>query len=398
MSEATYIISAKRTPIGQYLGSLNQLSAAELGVIAAKAALSSAHIEASECDEVIVGNVLSASAGMGLARQISIAAGMGDEVPAYSLNMVCGSGMKSIGAGYAQILAGLSDIVLCLGTESMSQAAFISPSKIRKGNRHGNLVLADEIVQNGLTDAFFHYPVGMTAENIAARYHLSRLQQDNYALESHNRAAFAQTNGAFINEIVPVNSEHGTLGHDEAIHSHLTMEQLHRLPPAFKENGSVTAGNATGFNDGASAVLLASEAAVARLNLQPMAEIIAFGQGGVAPDMMGLGSIPAISQALERADLALSDMRRMELNESFAAQSLAVIHELSEQHEIPLDWFPPRVNPTGGSLALGHPLGCSGNRIVTTLVHGLAAESQTYGLAAICIGGGMGNALIIKSI
>lgn len=401
MNTPIYIIAAQRTPIGAFQGSLSSLSAVELGIAAARASITNSGINPEEIDEVIVGNVLSAGLGMGIARQIALGAALTQDTPAYGLNMICGSGMKSVMEACAHIKAGEADIVLSMGTESMSNAGFVQSGALRRGHRLGHIQSHDQILHDGLTDAFHHYHMGITAENIAKHYHISRQAQDQFAAHSQRKAAHAQQHGHFRAEITPINvttPKHSSqVEHDEHIRPDTTPESLSRLKPAFQENGTVTAGNASGINDGASAIILASADAVERLQLKPLAEIISYGQGGVAPSMMGMGPIPAIAQALERSDYRLEHIERIELNEAFAAQSLGVLQELSVQHECTLEHLEHRTNPSGGAIALGHPLGCSGNRIITTLVHGLRRDRQHIGLAALCIGGGMGTAIIIKA-
>lgn len=392
MTEPVYIIAAQRTPIGSYGGSLAHKTAAELGAHAAKAALIAAAIDPELIDEAITGCVLTAGAGMGIGRQIALAAGLPDETPAYTLNMVCGSGLKAAADATAHIKAGDADIVLAVGTESMSGAASILTISDRRGTKPINTTLYNEIQFNGLTDAFHRYPMGITAENIAAKYHISRQAQDSFALASQQKTAGAQRSGAFDAEISPLPE----LSHDEYPRNNLQIADLTRLNPIFKADGSVTAGNSSGINDGAAALILASETAVKRHGLNPLAEILSYGQAGVSPEIMGLGPVPAIAQTLERADLPLSAIDSLELNEAFAAQSLGVLHELAEQHEYDFDALAAKTNPLGGAIALGHPLGASGARILTTLTHYLIREQKNFGLASLCIGGGMGIACTIR--
>lgn len=400
--ERVFVVSAKRSPIGKMLGSLSDISAGELMAQVIRAVLEEANINPSNIDEVIVGNVLSAGQGQGIARQASLKAGIPIEVPAYSLNMICGSGMKSIMTAYTTIKAGMSNVVIAGGVEVMSQAPFIAPSSVRKGHKMGSMTFEDTIIKDGLTDVFYGYHMGITAENIAEKYGFSREQQDAFAIESQNKAIVAIDSGRFAEEIVPieVKTRKGavTVNQDEYPNRSTSYEKLLTLKPAFKADGTVTAGNASGINDGASALLIVSEKAVKKYNLTPMAEMVAVGQGGVDPSVMGLGPIPAIENALEKAGLTLSDIDLIELNEAFAAQSLGVIHELKEKYSLTDEWFQERTNVNGGAIALGHPIGASGARITTTLVHEMKKRNATYGLASLCIGGGMGTAVIVKSV
>ncbi len=401
--EKVFIVSAKRTAIGKFMGSLSGFTPGELGSIVIKEALSESGIKPEQVDSVIVGNILSAGHGQGIARQCSLKAGIPVEVPAYSLNMVCGSGMKSIMNGYADIVSGAAEIVIAGGTESMSNAGFVMPgSGIRNGVKMGNITVADHMICDGLTDVFNNYHMGITAENIADKYSISREEQDLFAFSSQQKAIKAVDSGAFDNETVNVEiitkKETTIFKRDEYPNRTTTIEKLKGLRAAFKKEGSVTAGNSSGVNDGASFVILAGEKAVNKLGLKPIAQIVAHGQGGVDPSIMGMGPVPAIKNALNNANMKLSDMDLIELNEAFAAQSLGVIRELKESYGVSQEWIDERCNVYGGAIALGHPIGASGNRIVVTLIHALKANNKEYGLASLCIGGGMGTALIIKSI
>jgi acetyl-CoA C-acetyltransferase len=397
-----FIVSAKRSPVGKMLGSLSTVSPGDLFAQVIKAILEESKINPANVDEVVVGNVLSAGQGQGIARQASLKAGLPVEVPAYSLNMLCGSGMKAIMTAYTSIKAGMADVVIAGGVEVMSQAPFIIPASIRTGHKMGSMTLEDTMIKDGLTDAFHDYHMGITAENIAEKYGISREQQDAFAIESQNKAIAAIDSGRFAEEIVPieVKTRKGTVtvNQDEHPNRSTSYEKLLTLKPAFKADGTVTAGNASGINDGASALLIVSEAAVEKYNLTPMVEMVAVGQGGVDPSVMGLGPVPAIENALEKAGLTLSDIDLIELNEAFAAQSLGVIHELKEKYSLTDEWFQERTNVNGGAIALGHPIGASGARITTTLVHEMKKRNATYGLASLCIGGGMGTAVIVKSV
>ena len=395
-----YLISAKRSAIGAMLGSLKDLSPAYLGSQVLKAALADARVEPEWLDEVIVGNVLPAGAKQGPARQIAIEAGVPVEIPAYSINMVCGSGMKAVMNGVLSIKAGASDILACGGTEVMSGAPYLIPGKTRWGAKMGDMKMIDHMIFDSLTDAFSGLHMGITAENIVERYGITREEQDEFAINSQKKAIAAQDGGRFVDEIVPLTVKQGkkeiVFDTDEHINRTTTLEKLGTLRPAFKPDGSVTAGNASGINDGASFVIIASEKAVGKYNLTPMAEIVGIGQGGVEPDVMGLGPVPAVRNALKNAGMKLSDIELLELNEAFAAQSLGVVKLLSEEHGESKEEILARCNVNGGAIALGHPVGASGNRILVTLAHELKRSGKTYGLASLCIGGGMGTAVVIE--
>lgn len=397
-----YLVSAKRSAIGAMLGTLKDLSPTYLGAEVLKAALAEAKVDPSWLDEVIVGNVLPAGVKQGPARQVAIGAGVPFETPAYSINMVCGSGMKAVMNGVISVKAGVADLVACGGTEVMSGAPYLVSGKTRWGVKMGDFKMIDHMIFDSLTDAFSGQHMGITAENIVERFGLSRQEQDEFAINSQKKAIAAQDAGKFVDEIVPLTVKQGkkevVFDSDEYINRTTTLEKLATLRPAFKPDGSVTAGNASGINDGASFVIIASEAAVEKYNLQPMAEIIGIGQGGVDPSVMGLGPVPAIKNALENAGMKLSDMELLELNEAFAAQSLGVVKLLSEQHGESCEQILSRTNVNGGAIALGHPVGASGNRILVTLAHELKRSEKTYGLASLCIGGGMGTAVIIKNL
>lgn len=397
-----FIVAAKRTAIGKFMGSLASFNPGELGSIVIKEIIRESGISPGNIESVIAGNILSAGQMQGVARQASILAGIPNEVPAYSINMVCGSGMKAVMNGYAEILSGASEVVIAGGTESMSNAGFIMPSSIRNGIKMGNIQAVDHMVCDGLTDAFNKYHMGITAENIAEKYGITREAQDEFSFSSQQKAIKAVDSGVFDKEIVTVEiaSKKETIlfNKDEYPNRASTLDKLAMLKPAFKKEGTVTAGNASGVNDGASFVMIASEEAVKKYNLKPMAEIVSCGQGGVDPAYMGMGPVPAIRKALKNASLKLSEIELIELNEAFAAQSLGVIHELIQEHNVSREWVNERTNINGGAIALGHPIGASGNRILVTLVHELKASGKKLGLASLCIGGGMGTAIIIKAI
>jgi len=402
MEKKVYIVGAKRSPIGSFLGSLKEVHPSEFGAQVLKAALTQANVPADKVDEVIVGNVIAAGTGQGLARQISIKAGIPAEVPAYGLNMVCGSGMKTIMNAFAGIKAGLVDIVVAGGVESMSQAPFIVSGKLRDGNKMGDMTMSDAILLDALTDAFGKMHMGITAENIAAKHGISREEQDAFSLTSQIKAIAAVDAGVFDGEIVPIEiktkKETLVFARDEYPNRTTNAEKLAKLRPAFKPDGSVTAGTSSGINDGASFTVIASEDAVKKYNLKPLVELIAVGQGGVDPNFMGLGPVPAIKNVLKAAGLTLDDIEEIELNEAFAAQSLGVVTELVTAHGVDKNALIAKTNLHGGAIALGHPVGMSGNRIVVTLIHDMIKNGKKLGLASLCIGGGMGTAVIVRRV
>jgi acetyl-CoA C-acetyltransferase len=396
-----FIVDGLRSPIGSFLGSLKSLGAAKLGASVIKALLDKNGVDGKIIDEVIAGNVLSAGAGMGVARQASIGAGIPVEVPAYSLNILCGSGMKAVLNAVSEIQGG-AEVIIAGGVESMSNAPFLAPARVRQGFKMGDLVLEDHMLKDGLTDAFNNYHMGITAENVAEKHGISREAQDEFALNSQHKAIKAVDAGEFRDEIAALEITEGkntfTFDTDEYPNRTTNAEKLAKLRPAFKSDGTVTAGNASGINDGACFFIVAGEEAVKKYGFKPKAEIIATGIGGVDPKVMGLGPVPAIGSALKRAGLKLSDMEYIELNEAFAAQSLGVIRELSGLHGESEASIMGRCNVNGGAIALGHPLGASGARITVTLLNILRKRNAQYGLASLCIGGGMGTAIIIRNI
>lgn len=397
-----YVVNAKRTAIGSFLGALKDVSAANLGAAVVKELLQEVQVQPEAVQEVIVGNILSAGAGQGIARQVAVQAGIPVETCAYSVNMLCGSGMKAVMMGVNELQAGLFDLVVAGGTENMSAAPYLLPKDVRGGIKMGEFKVVDHMLYDALTDAFTGIHMGVTAENIAKKYSITREAQDNFAIHSQTKAIAAVDAGKFKDEIVPISitqrKETIVFDTDEYPNRKTSLEKLSGLRPAFQKDGSVTAGNASGINDGASFVLLATEDALKKYNLTPMAEIVAIGQGGVEPTLMGLGPTPAIRHALAQANMKLAEMELIELNEAFAAQSLGVIHELVEEHQIDRDTFLAKTNVNGGAIALGHPVGASGNRILVTLLHEMKRQNLTYGLASLCIGGGMGTAVIVKNV
>lgn len=395
-----FIVAAKRSAVGKFLGSLTNVAPADLAAVVLKEIINETKINPADLDEVIVGNILMAGQGQGVARQAAIKAGIPVEVPAYGVNMICGSGMKTIINGYNSIVAGDANLIIAGGTESMSGAAYVLPGTIRNGQKMMDFKAVDHMVFDGLTDAFSGQHMGITAENIAEKYGISRQEQDEFSYSSQVKAAAAIDNGNFKNEIVPVDVKIGkeivSFQTDEFVNRSTSLEKLAALRPAFKKEGTVTAGNASGINDGASFVLLASEDAVKKYNLTPLVEIIATGQGGVEPSIMGMGPVPAIAKALKKANLKLQEIEVLELNEAFAAQSLGVIRQLSADHQVDQNWIKEHTNVNGGAIALGHPIGASGNRITVSLIHEMIRSNKQIGLASLCIGGGMGTAIILK--
>jgi len=389
------IVSAARTPVGSFNGALSGLPAHELGRIAISGALERAGVAAADVSEVILGQVLQAGAGQGPARQAAIGAGIPVEAPAWSLNQLCGSGLRAIALGAQQIADSAARVVVAGGQESMSQAPHAQ--QLRGGQKMGDLALVDTMIKDGLWDAFHGYHMGQTAENIAARWQITREDQDRFAVTSQNRAEAAQKAGRFAAEIVPVTIK-GRKGdtvvdQDEFIRHGVTLEGISGLRPAFNKDGSVTAANASGINDGAAALVLMSAAEAKARGLTPLARIASWAQAGVEPEVMGTGPIPATRKALERAGWSvadLADLDRVESNEAFAAQALCVVRELG------LD--PDKVNVNGGAIAIGHPIGASGARILTTLLHEMKRSGSARGLATLCVGGGMGVALCVEQV
>lgn len=396
-----YIVGAKRTAIGTFLGTLKDVPAPKLGAIAAKAAIEQARVSVEEIDETIIGSILTAGQGMGPGRQVGIYAGIPVEKPGYTVNMLCGSGMKAVMLGAVDIVSKEAELVLTGGIENMSEAPYLIPYKARYGLKFGNFEVIDHMILDGLTDVFNNVHMGMTAERLAEKYSITREEQDKFAFESQMKAKKAIEEGKFKEEIVPVEIEtrKEKIIFDTDEHPRdVTLEKLAKLKPAFKKDGTVTAGNASGINDGASAIVLASEKFVEKNNLKPLARIISWAQAGVDPMEMGLGPVPATEKALKKAGLKMEDIELIELNEAFAAQSLAVIKEWSKRFNVSEDWIKERTNVNGGAIALGHPIGASGNRIIVTLLYEMKRRNLKYGLATLCIGGGMGTAVIIENL
>lgn len=397
-----FILGAKRTPIGNFGGSLKNISASKLASLVIEESLKQAKVSCNEVDEVIVGNILMAGQGMGPGRQASIYAGIPSDVPAYTVNMMCASGMKAIMIGATDIALGEVDLVVAAGMENMSQAPFLVPYKTRFGAKFGNIELLDHMIWDGLRDVFNGIHMGLTAEILAEEFKITRQEQDLFAYESQMKAKEAIEKEKFKEEIVPVEivekKVRNVLSVDEYPRRDVTLEKLASLKPAFKENGTVTAGNASGINDGASSVILASEEFVEKKGLKPLAKIIAWSQVGVDPLKMGLGPVPATENVLKKARLSFQDLELIELNEAFAAQSLAVIRKWCEIFGVSRDWVMNRLNVNGGAIALGHPIGASGNRIVVTLIYEMMRRKLKLGLATLCVGGGMGTALLIEML
>jgi acetyl-CoA C-acetyltransferase len=384
------IVSAARTPIGAFNGGLATLPAHELGKIAIVEALKRAKVEAGEVSEVVLGQVLTAGTGQNPARQAAIAAGIPNEKTAYVINQVCGSGLRTVALGYQAIRNGDSDIVVAGGQESMSLAPHCM--HLRSGTKMGDTQMIDTMIRDGLWDAFNGYHMGITAENVAEKWQITREAQDKFATASQNKAEAAQKAGKFKDEIVPVtiSGRKGdvTVADDEYIKAGTNIEILAKLRPAFKKDGTVTAGNASGLNDGAAALILMSAENAARRGLKPLARIASWATAGVDPAIMGSGPIPASRKALERAGWKAEDLDLIEANEAFAAQACAVNKDLG--------WDTSKVNVNGGAIALGHPIGASGARVLVTLLHEMQKRNAKKGLATLCIGGGMGIALTVE--
>lgn len=390
--KSVVIVSAVRTAIGSFNGSLASVSAPELGVVVAKEAIKRAGIPAEAVDEAIIGNILQAGLGQNPARQVVIGAGLPDVTPATAINILCGSGLKSVVMAAQSIIAGDCDVVLAGGMENMSAAPYLL-NKARWGYRMGDGKLIDSMILDGLTDVFNKYHMGITAENVAERYKISRELQDEIALRSQQRAVEAIRSGAFKKEIVPVviktRKGETVVDTDEYPRADINMESLAKLRPAFKpEGGTVTAGNASGINDGAAALIVMSEDKARELGLKPLARILSYATAGVDPAYMGIGPIPSTQKALQKAGLKISDIDLVEANEAFAAQFAAVGNELGFNMD--------KTNVNGGAIALGHPIGASGARILVTLLHALEARNQSLGLATLCVGGGQGVSVIVE--
>lgn len=384
------IVSAKRTAIGTLGGGLSALSAHELGRDIIKAVMGDAGIEAEEVDDVIMGQVLTAGAGQNPARQSAIHAGIPEDKTALTINQVCGSGLRSVALGMQSILSGDSDIVIAGGQESMSNSPHCV--QMRAGVKFGNVDMVDTMIKDGLWDGFNDYHMGITAENIAEKYQVTRDDQDRFAAQSQNRAEAAMNDNKFSAEIVPVTIKtrkgETVFEKDEFPRAGITAEALGNLRPAFKKDGTVTAGNASGINDGAAAVILMRQSEAVKRGLTPLAQISSWATAGVDPSVMGTGPIPASRKALEKAGWSVSDLDLVESNEAFAAQACCVLKEMG--------FDPEKTNVNGGAIALGHPIGASGTRVLVTLLHEMARRDAQKGLATLCIGGGMGIAMCVE--
>jgi acetyl-CoA C-acetyltransferase len=385
------IVGAARTPVGSFNGSLSGVSAVDLGVVAVKEAIKRAGITPDMVDETILGCILQAGQGQGVARQVAVKSGIPVEKPAYTVNMICGSGLRTVQIAAMQIISGESDVVVAGGTENMSAAPYLLRNA-RTGYRMGNGELVDSMIYDSLTDVFNNYHMGVTAENLAEKYNISREEQDKLAAASQNKAEAAIKEGKFKDEIVPVviPSKKGDIvvDTDEFPRAGVTAEGLSKLKPAFKKDGTVTAGNASGINDGAAALVIMAAEKAKELGLKPLAKIVSYGTAGVDPNIMGIGPVQAVKKALERGKLKLEDIDLIEANEAFAAQALAVAKELGFDMS--------KVNVNGGAIALGHPVGASGARILITLLYEMKRRNLKRGLATLCIGGGMGTALVVE--
>lgn len=386
------IVSAIRTPIGKFGGVFKNTDAVQLGTKLVQTAIDQLNLPVDAVDEVIMGNVLGAGLGQNIARQIAIKSGLSETTNAYVVNKVCGSGLKSVILGAQSILLGDSEIVIAGGTENMSQAPYLDLSA-RWGGRLGHRQSIDMMLSDGLTDAFSQEHMGITAENIAEKYQISREQQDEFAASSQQKAAKAIEAGRFKEEIVPISipqrkGDPIVITTDEGVRPDTTKADLAKLRPAFKKEGSVTAGNASGLNDGAAIVVMMSKEKAESLNLTPLATIKSYATAGVDPDYMGLGPIPATEKALRKANLSVENLELVEANEAFATQAIAVTDQLQLNPEI--------VNVNGGAIALGHPIGASGTRVLVTLIHEMMKRDAKNGLATLCIGGGQGISLIVS--
>ncbi len=391
--EEAVIVSAVRTPTGTFGGQFKDVPATELGTHAVRAALERAEVKGEDVDEVVLGCVLSAGLGQNPARQAAMGAGIPKEVPSTTINMLCGSGLKAVAIAAQMIRAGDADIVVAGGMENMTRSPYLLP-QARFGARMGDTKMIDSMINDGLQDAFNDIHMGVTAENLAEQYAISRQEQDEFAAKSQQKAGTAVEDGVFKDEIVPVEvkekKETRLVETDESPRAETTAEKLGKLRPAFKkEAGTVTAGNASGINDGAAAVVVMSASTASERGLEPMGTVESYASVGVEPKIMGIGPVPAVTKALKKAGLELKDIDLFELNEAFAAQSLAVLKELEIERE--------RVNPHGGAIALGHPIGASGGRILVTLLHEMRRRDLHRGVATLCVGGGQGQAAVIRN-
>jgi len=397
-----FIVAAKRTATGSMLGSLKGVPASDLGAEVVKQLIKDTKVDPQNIDEVIVGNILPAGLGQGLGRQVAIKAGIPQEVPGYAISMACGSAMKALMTAFTSIKADMHNLVIAGGTESMTRAPYLVSADVRGGVKMGDMKMVDHMIMDALTDAYTGVHMGITAENIAAKFAITREEQDEFALNSQVKAIKAVDAGEFDAEIVPLTIKERkgdfVFARDEYPNRATNLEKLGKLRAAFKKDGTVTAGNASGINDGASFLMVASEEAVKKYGLTPLVEVVGIGQGGVDPQLMGLGPVPAIANALKHAHLKLEDIDVIELNEAFSAQSIGVVKSLAADHGIKEADIYAKTNINGGAIALGHPVGASGARITVTLIHLMKKHGFTHGLASLCIGGGMGTAVILKNV
>lgn len=389
-----YIVDALRTAVGSFGGTLADVSAVELAVPVVKEILKKNSLEGRDVDEVLFGNVLQAGAGQNVARQVQIYSDIPVEKTAQTLNMVCGSGLSSVALSAGMVKSGDADVVVTGGTENMSASSYVLP-KARSGLRMGDGNIVDTMIKDGLWDVFNNYHMGITAENLAVKYNITREEQDAFSAQSQNRAEKALKEGKFRDEIVPViipqrKGDDIVFDTDEYPRAGVTAEGLSKLKPAFKKDGTVTAANASGLNDGAAVILLASGDAVKSKGLKPMAKIVSYATAGVDPSVMGIGPVEAVKKALSKADWSIDDLDLIEANEAFAVQALAVTKELG--------WDMDKVNVNGGAIAIGHPIGASGARILTTLLHEMKKRGSKKGLATLCVGGGMGVAVCVEAV
>ncbi|VBB43414.1 acetyl-CoA acetyltransferase [uncultured Paludibacter sp.] len=394
MKKEIVIVSAARTPIGNFNGALSSFSAIDLGVIAATEAIRRAGIDPKEINETIVGNILSAGLGQNLARQISVKSGAPITTPAMTINILCGSGLRAVSLAAQMIQTGDSEVVLAGGTESMTNAPYLLMQG-RNGYKMGHGQIIDSMIKDALTDVFNDYHMGMTAENIAEKWQISRREQDEFSVLSQNKCEAAQAQGKFKDEIIPVSipqkkGEALIFDTDEFPRKGVKLEHLEKIKPAFKKEGTVTAGNASGINDGAAMLIIMSADKAKQLGLKPLAKIKSHATVALEPEIMGYGPVPATQKALKNAGMSISDIQLIEANEAFAAQAIAVTRDLNLN--------PAIVNVNGGAIALGHPVGASGTRILTTLIYEMKRRNSENGLATLCIGGGQGTALIIENI
>lgn len=389
--EEVVIVAAKRSAIGKFGGQFKGISAVDLGVEVLRETLASIDLDPTKVEQVILGNVLSAGLGQNVARQVALKSGLSNESTAVTINQVCGSGLRTVMMGAQAIMLGDADIVVAGGTENMTRAPYVVDSA-RWGQRMGNGQMIDTMLHDGLTDAFSNDAMGITAENIADQYGISREAQDEFAAASQVKAVAAKEAGRFVEEIVPVTiqQKNGTqvVTEDEGPRSGITPKRLGKLQPAFKEEGTVTAGNSSGINDGAAMLVLMSKRKADELGLKPMVSIASYATGGVDPSIMGTGPVPTTIKALEKANITAGDLDLIEANEAFASQALCVTTSL----ELPAE----KVNVNGGAIALGHPIGASGARILVTLIHEMQKRQSVYGLATLCVGGGQGVSVIVK--